>query len=231
VKEKVEKITSCLVSYYYVATDGQSATWARCRALLNFFEWQFLSFFIILRQKDGSVICSAFMQRSKSRRTHNHMFSLIWDSPMLEGHVPIFLSPRYKMDQLYSQGIAFPTLSLSLSQKSEFKVILWLMISQSVCLGVKSTLGFVTRYYFLSQICALKVYVLSLCGAFSDESTGLQFSVKSLNDPSRSEPVTILHCLIWDSPNLKSQVPVFISLRNRVVQSKVKSRSHFTTDG
>jgi hypothetical protein len=29
---------------------------------------------------------------------------------------------------------------------------------------------------------------------------------------------TILYCLIWDSPNLESQVPVLISSRNRVVQ-------------
>jgi hypothetical protein len=38
------------------------------------------------------------------------------------------------------------------------------------------------------------------------------------NGPSRAEPVTILCCLIWDSPNLESQVQVFISPRNRVAQ-------------
>jgi hypothetical protein len=36
--------------------------------------------------------------------------------------------------------------------------------------------------------------------------------------PSRAEPVTILYCLIWDSPNLEAQVPVFISPRNKVAQ-------------
>jgi hypothetical protein len=36
--------------------------------------------------------------------------------------------------------------------------------------------------------------------------------------PSRSEPETILYCLIWDSPNLEGQVPIFISPRNRVAQ-------------
>jgi hypothetical protein len=35
---------------------------------------------------------------------------------------------------------------------------------------------------------------------------------------SRSEPVTILYCLIRDSPNLNGQVPVFISPMNRVAQ-------------
>jgi hypothetical protein len=32
-----------------------------------------------------------------------------------------------------------------------------------------------------------------------------------INGPSCSEPETILYCLIWDSPNLDDQVPVFIS--------------------
>jgi hypothetical protein len=64
----------------------------------------------------------------------------------------------------------------------------------------------------------LKVAVLFLLGALSDERTGLQFAVQSLNSPSGAEPVTILYCLIWDSPILKGQVPVFTSLRNRVAQ-------------
>jgi hypothetical protein len=59
---------------------------------------------------------------------------------------------------------------------------------------------------------------LFLWGALPDERTGLQFAVQSLNGPSRAEPVTIFYCLIWDSPNLEGQVPVFISPRNRVAQ-------------
>jgi hypothetical protein len=55
-------------------------------------------------------------------------------------------------------------------------------------------------------------------GALSDERTGLQFPVQSLNGSSRAEPVTIRHCLIWDSPNLEGQVPVFTSPWNRVAQ-------------
>jgi hypothetical protein len=62
------------------------------------------------------------------------------------------------------------------------------------------------------------VAVLFVWGALSDERTGLQFAVQSLNAPSRAELETILYCLIWDSPNLEGQVPVFISPRNRVAQ-------------
>jgi hypothetical protein len=62
------------------------------------------------------------------------------------------------------------------------------------------------------------VAVFLLWGALSDERTGLQSAVQSLKGPIRTEPVTILYCLIWDSSNLEGQVPVFISPRNRVAQ-------------
>jgi hypothetical protein len=44
----------------------------------------------------------------------------------------------------------------------------------------------VTRYYFLSEGCCLKVAVLFLWGALSDERTGLQFAVQSLNRRTRN---------------------------------------------
>jgi hypothetical protein len=59
--------------------------------------------------------------------------------------------------------------------------------------------------------CCLKFEVLFLWGALSDERTGLQFAVQSLNGPSRAEPVTILYCLIWDSPNLEVRWGYFTS--------------------
>jgi hypothetical protein len=91
-------------------------------------------------------------------------------------------------------------------------------VSQSVCLGVEPILGLLTKYYFLSEGFCLKVAVLSLWGALSDERMGLQFAVQSLNGPSRAEAVTILYCLIGGFPNPDGQVPVFISPKNRVVQ-------------
>jgi hypothetical protein len=41
---------------------------------------------------------------------------------------------------------------------------------------------------------------------------------QSLSGPSPAELKTLFYCLIWDSPNLEGQVPVFISPRNRVAQ-------------
>jgi hypothetical protein len=126
---------------------------------------------------------------------------------------------------------------------------------------------------FLSESYRLKVAILFLWGALSDERTGLQFAVQSLNGPSRAEPITIIYCLIWDPQpiGLGSHIyipqerggPVILpgtglplrhflrlaglrwmysnpsptwrarSLKNRMVQSKVKAKSvsHITTDG
>jgi hypothetical protein len=65
----------------------------------------------------------------------------------------------------------------------------------------------------LSEICCL----VSLGRPLWREDGSAICSV-SLNGPSRSEHVTKLYCLIWDSPNLEGQVPVFIFPRTRVAQ-------------
>jgi hypothetical protein len=41
---------------------------------------------------------------------------------------------------------------------------------------------------------------------------------QSLLGPSPAELTATFYCLIWDSPNLQGQIPVFISPRNRVAQ-------------
>jgi hypothetical protein len=98
-----------------------------------------------------------------------------------------------------SEGRGFDTRWRGLEVKVE--VTIGQSVSQYVL--VSSTLvGLGTRYYFLLECCCLKVAVLFLWDALSDERTGLQFAVQSHNGSSRAEPVTILYCLIWDSPNL-----------------------------
>jgi hypothetical protein len=63
----------------------------------------------------------------------------------------------------------------------QVKVTLRLTVGQSVCLGVEPRLGLMTRYLFL-----LKVSVLSVWGALSDERMALSFvrvivcSIKSI---------------------------------------------------
>jgi hypothetical protein len=63
---------------------------------------------------------------------------------------------------------------------TEVDVMLQLTVSQSVCQGIEPPLRLVTRYYFLSEICFLKVAVLSLWGSLSNERSGLSFVILSL---------------------------------------------------
>jgi hypothetical protein len=52
------------------------------------------------------VIASAVILRSESLGTHDHiLLSQIWDSPKLEGKVPVFISPRNMVAQLYLQAL------------------------------------------------------------------------------------------------------------------------------
>jgi hypothetical protein len=57
----------------------------------------------------------------------------------------------------------------------------------------------------------LKLAVLFLWGALSNERTRLQFEVQSLNGPNCAKPVTILYRLIWDSPTWTARFPYLYS--------------------
>jgi hypothetical protein len=52
------------------------------------------------------VLARAVILGSESRGTHDHILLYqIRDSPILEGQVPVFISPRYRMAQLYPQAL------------------------------------------------------------------------------------------------------------------------------
>jgi hypothetical protein len=78
-------------------------------------------------------IASAAFLRSESHLTNKHILLFL------------FLG----LPQLYPRALGF-----SLEQV-KIKVMLRLTVSQSVCLGVESTLELVTRYYFLSESCCV----------------------------------------------------------------------------
>jgi hypothetical protein len=80
--------------------------------------------------------------------------------------------------------------------EADVEIILQLTVNQSVYFGVEPTLELVSRYYFLSEGCCLKITALFLWSALSEQRTGLQFVVQSPSGPSRSKPVTILYYLI-----------------------------------
>jgi hypothetical protein len=179
--------------------------------------------------EDRSAICSAITQWSESHRICNHalLSHLKLPQPGRPGsHIyipqeqggpvipPCTVFPFHRLLWLTGLQWRYSNLPPHGMLSHKFKVTL----RQSVCLNVEHPLGLVTLYYFLSVCCCLKFAVLFLWGALSEERTGLQFAVHSLNGPSHAEPITILYCLIWDSPNLESQVPVFISPRNGLAQ-------------
>jgi hypothetical protein len=52
------------------------------------------------------ALASAVIVLSEFREIHDHiLLSQIWDSPNLKGQVPVFISPRNRVAQLYLQAL------------------------------------------------------------------------------------------------------------------------------
>jgi hypothetical protein len=154
----------------YIATDGQSVSSSWCRTPFGTYDQILISlsdnyFFILharrpLWREDGSKICSAIAHWLESRRTHlSHLRLPQPGRPGPRTHVPPWTGwPSPKSKSRYN----------------------WRSVSQSVCQGIEPTLGLVTRYYFLSEGCFLKVTVLFLWGALSNAKSGPSFVILSL---------------------------------------------------
>jgi hypothetical protein len=115
--------------------------------------------------------------------------------------------------------------------QSEFRQLLQQVnlrpiIGRPVCLGVRRPSGTFDQFFFLLEIPFRQLRVCyfvapsltrgRVCNLLYNCFWAL--SEQSLLGPSPAELTTIFYCLIWDSPNLEGQVPVFISPRNRVAQ-------------
>jgi hypothetical protein len=110
-----------LKSRSYVKTDGQSASLSWCQAPI----WGLRSDFHCYQTVAGLlmwgalsdqrmslpftisvVLASTIILGSKSHGTRGHiLLSQIRDSPNLEGQVPVFISPRSSVAQLYPQAL------------------------------------------------------------------------------------------------------------------------------
>jgi hypothetical protein len=109
------------------------------------------------------------------------------------------------------------------NQQVRIKVILRPTVSRSVG---QSILVSSPVWGLRPDFCYCQTFaVLLMWGALFDERTGLSFVIAA-GPRQRSQsrirvPWTHDHILlpqVWDSPNLTGQVPLFISLRNRVAQ-------------
>jgi hypothetical protein len=157
-----------------------------------------------LWREDGSVIyctiASGPRQSSHSwvevpQNSTIIFYCLIWDSPNLEGQVPVFISPRNRVAQLYPQALGSlfivsyvsglrwrysnpPPHGKPLDNPCQVKVQVTLRptVSRPVRLGVRPIWDprpiFLPPWDFL-----LDSYCLLCCSALSDERTGLFFTV------------------------------------------------------
>jgi hypothetical protein len=109
--------------------------------------------------------------------------------------------------------------------KVKVKVILRSTVSRPVYLGVRHPSG--TRdQFFLSLFCIDNSGFPNVGRPLWREDGSIIYLYncfwalpeQSFSGPCPSELMVIFYCLIWDSRNLKGQVPVFISTRNRVAQ-------------
>jgi hypothetical protein len=108
----------------------------------------------------------------------------------------------------------------------EVEVNLRPTVSRPVYLGVRRPSGTCDRFFFLNEISfrQLRVFYFVAPSLTRGRVCNLLYncfwalSEQSLLGRSPAELTAILYCLIWDSPNLESQVSVFISPRNRVAQ-------------
>jgi hypothetical protein len=70
-------------------------------------------------------------------------YCLIWDSPYRESQVPVFISPRNRVAQLYPRALGLQV---------KVKVTIRPTISRPVCLGVRRPSGTHDQYFFLLEI-------------------------------------------------------------------------------
>jgi hypothetical protein len=124
----------------------------------------------------------------------------------------------------YGGSILTPLL-MGLSRiKVEVEVTLRPTVSLPVSLGVRRPSGTRDQFYFLLEIFFRQ---LRICNFVAPSLTrGRVCNIvyncfwvlpeqSSLLGRSSAELTAIFYCLIWESPNLEGQVPVFISPRNR----------------
>jgi hypothetical protein len=170
----------------------------------------------------------------------------------MEGQVPIFISPRIRWPsyvarhwipfssppttQGYSKSIQTCLHPGPFFSEVEVEVNLRRTVSRPVCIGVRHPSGTCGQFFFLleisfRQLCVCYFVAPSLtrgrvCNLLYNCFWAL--TEQSLLGRSPAELTTIFYCLVWDSPNLEGQVPLFISPRNRVAQLYPRALGSFS---
>jgi hypothetical protein len=121
--------------------------------------------------------------------------------------------------------------------RTEVEVVLRPTVSRPVCLGVRRPSGTCDQFFFLLEIFYRLLHVCYFVAPFLTRGRACNLLYNCfwvlpeqfLLGRSPAQLTTIFYCLIWDSPILEGQVPVFISPRNRVTQSYPRALGWFTT--
>jgi hypothetical protein len=109
-------------------------------------------------------------------------------------------------------------------------------VTRPVCLGARRPSGTRDQFFFLLEMSCrqLQVSYFVAPSLTTGRVCNLLYNCfwalpeQSLLGRSPAELTTIFNCLIWDSPNLEGQVPVFVSPWNRVAQLYPRALgSHF----
>jgi hypothetical protein len=152
---------------------------------------------------------------------------LIWDSPNLEGQVPVFIFPRNRVAQLYpralgslfvafydSQGCrgGIPTrLHTGFNSNVEVEITIRPTVSRPVGLGVRRPSGTSDQFYFLLQIFFRQLRVCNFVAPYLTRGRVCNLlynyfwtlSEQSLLGRSPAELTAIFYCPIWNFLNLE----------------------------
>jgi hypothetical protein len=109
------------------------------------------------------------------------------------------------------------TLVLS-SNEVKVEVNLRPTVSRPVYLGVRHPSGTRNQFFFLLEISFVEPSLTRGRVCNLPYNCFWALPEQSLLGRSPTELTAIFYCLIWDSPNLEGQVPVFISPRNMLAQ-------------
>jgi hypothetical protein len=146
-------------------------------------------------------IASAAFLRSESHGIHEHgLLSIFWDSPNMEGQVPVVISPRNRVAQLYHRALEL---------ELELEFVLRPMDSRPVRPWYRAALRPMTRHYLSLLFSRLTIPFFLFLGR-PPWREGWHFTLslvmKSRDDPNRKHRFSTDFLLFLRQPHVAENV-------------------------